>query len=662
MQAGPRSSAASEPRSQFSLSDDVRGGLSWKVWAFPGILVFLLSIPCIGMAYLWDDYYFLNNAMRLRLWDFIPDIRDAFYRPLSRGVYFSILSAARDSGALLGHWINVLLLSLTACLVGAAGARLGGKRVGICSGVLFAGLACAPTLVAWTSCSQDLLAMLLVMSALHCRMSGLKAAALVCFALGVLSKETAIVTLPAIMLVDQLDGRRITWPWREVVPYTIFLAAWASLHPAVKILVARGFQPGGSDYVGLAGFGESLKHAGMYLMEFCNLRVGALDVTWTPWEIAVLVASVIGAVAAIWQVFGSADRAAGSSRQPLRVGVLLSVGPWLLTSVMIIGWWQYYAAFSGLGTSLILGSWLADKPRRVVTALVAPFLILGLWGRASETKARYLTESDFRVSSDAYKKLRASLFKIQPTLPAGTQLLMSVQARGRARVYFPIYFYNIPSIWYRDPTITVRKPEERTAVNAPEYLFAVTQDLDVVRIDPFTFEVASASGQTPDYLTVEQALRTYAMGLAGSGETDAAARLLVEMPEIDRNFESLHHRMAVMFLLADGREEDARKLSAGIPAATRTWALDNLPAVLAQQPPNRLFDNVGLRAFGFDSTDVDALRHLTNWYLRRRYPDPAGRFAERLLARAPGDSAGIAAIAVRDSVIAARAKVRPRED
>jgi len=663
MQAGSAAPLAIESPSRSSILDDIRAGLPWRIWAFPGALALLLAIPCVGLTYLWDDYAFLNNALRNRIWDFIPDPSDVFYRPLSRGVYFAILYAMRDAGALVGHWINIVTLALIACLVGSAGARLGGKRVGLCSGVLFAGLACVPTLVAWTCCSQDLLAMLLVMLALHFRMSGRKVAAFTCIALGILSKETAVVAIPAILAVDWIRGCSTKGYWRELGSYALLVAVWASIHPGIRTLAGRGFRPGRTFYVGLAGLIDTLKHAGLYIAELCNVRVGAIDATWTPWETALLVVTVILGSTGVWYLFGKQARVAHTGRsQAVMLGGLLAIGPWLLNSAMIIGWSHYYAAFPGLGTSLILGSWLARKSRVVGVGIISLFLVLGVWSRATEKKDAFLSEGDLRVSSDAHKKLRTAMFKIQPTIPSGSQLLVSVQAGGRVRVYGQILAYSMFDLWYRDPTLVVRKPENRKAMDAPEFLFAVTQSLDVVRIDPVTFQTTSASGSPPAYLTVEQALRTYAVGLAASGETDAGARLLVDMPEIDRSFESLHHRMAVMFLLADGRDDDAKRLLAGIPPATRQWALDNLPAVLAQQPAKRNFDAAGLRAFGVDSTDVDALHHLTTWYLRWRYPDPAGRFADRLLALSLGDSTGLAAVALRDSALAYRAKARIRDD
>jgi hypothetical protein len=292
---------------------------------------------------------------------------------------------------------------------------------------------------------------------------------------------------------------------------------------------------------------------------------------------------------------------------------------------------------------------------------MAVFFALGLWSRATDMDEIYLTENNLRISSVAHETFRSSLLRVQPTVPEGSQLLFSVQAAGRLRVYHQVYGYQMPRYWYRDRTLVIRKPEDRLPTNGPEFLFAVAPDLDVVRIDPASLTVASSSGRQPHYLVVEQALRTYAMGLAGAGETNAAARLLVEMPEVDVNFEILHHRMAIMFLLADGREEDARRLAEGIPPTPASWAMDNLPAVLAQQPRRRYFDAAGMRAFGVDTTNIAALRELTRWFVVRGYYDVAGRFGDRILSLAPTNPLALRAIALRDSVEAVRASTGDEE-
>lgn len=641
--------------------NEVLGGLSWQAWAAPGVFVFLLSLPCLWFTYLWDDYAFLNNVLKLRLSDFLPDPSGTFYRPISRWLYFTILYAAREFGPFLGHLINIVALSLTASLVAGAGARLRGPRTGVLAGFLFAGLACAPTLVAWTSCSQDLLAILFVMFALHCQLSGRNTAALAFAAAALLSKETALAAIPVLVLVDWTVNPAAGRVRRHLVSYLLLVAAWVLVHPGIKTLLSRGMKLGATGYVGLQGPTEGLAQAGAYVLELANLRVGKFAPTWNTLEFLIVAVAVTVASVWLWRALGSLSPSVRARRPILILGSLLTVGPLILTSVMVRGSSQYYAAFPGIGSCLLLATWLDNRRRTVVASLVTLYFVLGLWSRASEMETSYLTESDFRISSGAHKKLQASLLRIQPAVLPGSQLLFSVQAHGKLRVYHQVYAYQMPRLWYRDPTLIVRKPEDRVEIDGPELLFAVSPDLDVIKIDPYTYAAVSANGRPIDYYVAEQALRTYAMGLAGVGKTDAGARLLVEMPEVDPSFEILHHRMAMMFLIAAGRGDDARRLAEGIPRTPKEWALGNLPAVLSQQPRRRSFDGAAMKAFGIDTTDVSALRELTEWFVSRGYFDVGGRFGDRILALAPGDRLGFRATSLRDSVETARALQRDDE-
>lgn len=648
-----------QPQNGFFL-DEVRGGLPWMTWLTPALLVTLLCIPCLGLTYLWDDYAFLDNAMRGRLWDYLPDASDPFYRPISRAFYFSLLSAAREGGEILGHQINLVVLAAIAMLISGLGARLGGVRVGICSGFAFAGLACIPTLVAWICCSQDLFAMFFVLVALHARLSGRGIAAWICVALAVLCKETALATIPALLILDRAQGIGASRIRRDAAAYVLLVALWILLHPGIRTLLGRGLQPGSTGYIGLGRAVDIAERAGLYLLELANLRVWKLTNTWSSAETLGLALTAIAAAAALYLLLRRPPVTGIRIRPAIITGVTLAAGPLILSSAMILGWGHYYAAFPGMGASLVFGGLLAMRSRAVAATCIAIFLTLGLWSRATDLEADYVTENNLRISSDAHRKFRESLLRAQPVFPPGSQLLFSVQASGRARVYHQVYLYQMPSVWYRDPTIVSRKPEDRVAGEGPEYLIAVLHDLDVVFINPATGQVASASGRNPHYLQVEQALRTYAVGLWGSGETDAGARLLIEMPEIDRNWEAFHHRIAAAMLLADGRSEDAQSLLAGVPPAERNWALKNLPAILAQQPQTRNLDASAMRAFGVDSTDADALRSLSGWLLYRGYYEPAGRIGTRLLNVAPDDQLGKRTIAARDSVRTVLARVRVR--
>src|SRR5438046_9784429 len=68
----------------------------------PAAVAAILAIPVVGFTYLWDDYNFLTNAVFYQLHDWFPASDDPFYRPISRGVYFTILDLPGRFGPPLG--------------------------------------------------------------------------------------------------------------------------------------------------------------------------------------------------------------------------------------------------------------------------------------------------------------------------------------------------------------------------------------------------------------------------------------------------------------------------------------------------------------------------------------------------------------------------------
>jgi len=116
----------------------------------PAVVAAIFAIPAVGFTYLWDDYNFLTNAVFYQLHDWFPSHDDPFYRPISRGVYFSVLDLAGRGGAALGHVLNLCFLLAIVILLGSFVSRLAGRKAGIMAGLIFAGLGAAPALVAWT--------------------------------------------------------------------------------------------------------------------------------------------------------------------------------------------------------------------------------------------------------------------------------------------------------------------------------------------------------------------------------------------------------------------------------------------------------------------------------------------------------------------------------
>ena len=160
----------------------------------------------------------------------------------------------------------------------------------------------------------------------------------------------------------------------------------------------------------------------------------------------------------------------------------------------------------------------------------------------------------------------------------------------------------------------------------------------MIDINLTTFFARSASEREPNYHVCEGAIRAYAMGLAGSGNTDAAVDLLLRMPEVNVGLQSVHRRMAAMFLYAEKRDREAGAILNSTVSLPRGVALADLRAVLAEQPAgNRTFDDHGLRAFGISPQDTTGLQELMQWYADMNYAETALRFAYRVQALVPGD-------------------------
>jgi hypothetical protein len=147
--------------------------------------------------------------------------------------------------------------------------------------------------------------------------------------------------------------------------------------------------------------------------------------------------------------------------------------------------------------------------------------------------------------------------------------------------------------------------------------------------------------------------------LACSGETDAAVAILLNMPEISPRLHSVHVRIAAMYLRAAGRLAQADSVLAIAPAIDRPYALVSLRAVIAGQPPGRVFDDEALWAFGIEEDDAETARDLMRWLSSMRYAKPAMRFASRVSAGHPHDTEADTVISRMANLLEEQARVPP---
>ena len=606
----------------------------------PAVVAAIFAIPAVGFTYLWDDYNFLTNAVFYQLHDWFPSHDDPFYRPISRGVYFSVLDLAGRGGAALGHVLNLCFLLAIVILLGSFVSRLAGRKAGIMAGLIFAGLGAAPALVAWTCLDQDLLAILFSLAALHLRLSRRNGAALAAVAAALLSKETTLAVIPALVLFDWILDRK---PYRIAIraaAYSGLVTIWSVIHPAVGILVSRGLRSGATGYVGLEHPERSPLHAIRYLISLLNLPAFWPLPAWPAFGVVLL---LVGGAATYFVVRNTdledePSLPAVSRRRFVVLAAVLAAGPLILTSAMIRGWAPYYGAFPAVGFSMAAGLGLASLPLRTQLAVLGIYLTLGMWSRGDLKNPEETTESNFRLVDTALKKVELGFRQLYPRFAPNTQIVLSVQARGRGSIYIHMYAFQVLRIWYRDRTLRAVRPEDRKRADGPEILILITPDRDVVDIDPRTLYARSASRTEPDYHQCEGAVRAYAIGLAGSGQADDAVHLLLHLPEVNAGLLSVHRRMAAMFLYADGRDREAEAVLDSTVALPRGLALADLQAVLAEQPKRRVFDDHGLRAFGISAQDTAAVRELMRWFVSMGYVEVALRFSHRVERLRPGDA------------------------
>ncbi|HTM01188.1 MAG TPA: hypothetical protein VL503_08700, partial [Candidatus Omnitrophota bacterium] len=208
----------------------------------PALVAALLAAPGLSFDYFWDDFFFLTRAQGSPTAYLVPNAAEAFWRPIPQGLYFRLLLALGPAGPLAGHLLNLLLLAAAAMLLASLAARLLGPRAGLLAGLVFAASAVLPSLVAWTSACQDLMAMVFLLIAFHLRESGRIAASAGLAALALLSKETAAVALPVLVAWDWLLGRKPSRLGSGALLFGIVTAAWFAAHPGLRALVHAGLQ------------------------------------------------------------------------------------------------------------------------------------------------------------------------------------------------------------------------------------------------------------------------------------------------------------------------------------------------------------------------------------------------------------------------------------
>ncbi len=423
--ARPARTAAAEPQAGSAIG--AAGALALILGA-----AFWLHRPALRAPFFADDYLFLDQVRGRNLIAALlaPDPIGNFMRPVGRAFDFWVLSHMGGESPFVFHVANLVLFLGAVALLFVIVRRLAGGRAAAVAAAFLALSHAADVPLRWASGAQDLLALFFALAAIALHQRGRGGWAAICFALGMLSKETIVFTPFIAVLVDSSGGwiaSRLRRAWPLFVALIAWLALWlatAQLRPAAAGVVHL-------DLVGApAAFAHLVQTA--IGLEWAK-GTPSSHMTMPPWGPIVL---AFAAIALAWSVF-RATRARGAARDTTDRLMIALIGlAWAALGALPVAavasiWSAYYYLFALCGVALVLGAVVARWPRALALALIgvlawssesvrrAPSFatVPGVWTTRSHVSVAYLERSASLVSG-YLARLRAA----RPTLPPNATL------------------------------------------------------------------------------------------------------------------------------------------------------------------------------------------------------------------------------------------------
>ena len=590
----------------------------------------VLCAPRLELGYFWDDYIFLTAAHADPATFLLPNATTIFYRPISMGLTFLLLDRMGPWGSIGGHVLNLALAVAAILLVGSLARRVAGFRAGLVAAFAYAGLFAVPSLVAWTTASQDLLAIVFMLLALNARDAGKLLPAMLAAACALYSKETALALLPALIL----------WPWPlrrpdRLVPAAVLgvvlVAIWGATHPAGHALLAGGFRSETTGYVHVQDSSLWLSHLASYVLALAHVPWFGVATEWPQELVGNVAVAVTLVIAGVW-LGRSATPRPDRGIVAWRAAVLSSllIFPPLVMNVVLVGHWTpYYLGLPGVGFAVLLGMLLWSAPLWLAAGVLALYFVGGVWLRGihSDATVRF-TERDMVEASNAHRMVEEGFLRARPTLESGAQVYLSIAGTGRLGMTQTLLQGQALRVWYGDHTIQTRTPWELEDDAKPAHLFYVGSTLEVVEIDLRTLE---PRGGVPlrDFQQYTGAIRSYAFGLARSGHADVAAQILLSLPAPSPLIRSYNERLAATALLSADRESEAAALldrSAPIDSSVASA----MAAELLLEPKRSYRDADVLRAFQIHGDPDTVYRRYSAWFRQHGYEEQAAAFESKL--------------------------------
>ena len=369
-----------------------------------------LYFPVLRTPFFADDYLFLDQVRSRPLLATLatPDPLSNFYRPVSRQLYFWLIAHASKESPLAFHVANLVLLLAVIVLLFALVRRLAGDRAAPIAAAFLGLHYSADVTVRWACGSQDLLAVLGALAAIHLHLSGRRLWAGAALLLAMLSKEVVLLAPVVAVVAGREAGERWPMAFRRAWPLAAAIAIWGLLW---VVMPNRRAQQGGQVELIPSAPLAAPAHLGQVIpgLEWRRGEVGHFPRVGPPLvPLALALAAVGWGASGRWSRSSAQRPVAASGRAKERPGrrrLVAEDGPppltgtpsparlgllWAFLAIVPVAavttlWSAYYYLFAICGVALALGAWLASRPRAWALAAIA----LLSWGSAS---ARSLEE------------------------------------------------------------------------------------------------------------------------------------------------------------------------------------------------------------------------------------------------------------------------------
>jgi hypothetical protein len=400
-----------------------------------------LYADAVRVGFLNDDYLFLEEARTRPLLDSLTRLGALanYYRPLSRQLYFEILTPLAGGSPLVFHLVNAALFTIALALLAdllfvflpATGVMVGS--------IFFTLLPLQRVNLMWISCSQDLLALVLVLASIALFRRGRDGWACLAYLGALASKEVAFplpLVLAGWMILsppragDPASGPSAAGVARRIAPFALVGVLWLAV---VLFVRARNPVTAAFLHVSPLNFVAAIVHEVQSLLGLEHPPGIGRSLLENGPALVPLVA--LGALA-LW--VGAATVAPSGAQTPGR-RILLFAALWLVAFALPIGpvvhaWSAYYYTVAAVGGALLVGYALRRIDRWGWIGITA----LLLWWHAGSTSVRAFAISDrpwgwtshltafyFQRGAALCDSLSSQLRRLEPVPPRGTRFFFA---------------------------------------------------------------------------------------------------------------------------------------------------------------------------------------------------------------------------------------------